>query len=331
MDYIVQDSSIYKSSSATVGTGYGEIRIGIIREEIYDADSNTFHYLVEIQRKGRRTVMSCRRMVRFGDPYNYEEWNMRPNKDVGKIPLPNNYRTRLGEVVVVAPIDGNYSDGVILGSMRHPAHKPKTISKEISYSSEFNGLETTIDKEGAYKVKFQGTPISATKAEKLPNGSIIPPAAYNPAITGSYFTFEKDGSYEVSDANLKQPQKIKIDKPGGKFTITSGAVVIEIDKNSKKITTKCADYELNAEKSFKVKTGDSGEIETSKTIKIKSAKIAIGSGSVELLDTLIKLVDALGTLIVNSPVGPCSPLQAAPTWSQVVELKTKISSIKGSL
>jgi hypothetical protein len=330
VDGIVKDSSIYKSKSASLNAGYGEVRVGIVREENFDSSSSTFYYLVEIQRKGRRSIMSCRRMVRFGDPYNYEEWNLRPNKDIVPVPLPNNYKTRVGEVVVVAPIDGNYADGVILGSLRHPAHKPKIKSGEVGYATEFNGLETTIDKDGAYKVKFQGTSLSATVAEKLPSGSPIPAALYNPVSAGSYFTFSKDGSYEVSDASLALPQSIKMDKPGGKFTIKSGLVTIEIDKLSQKIAVSCLDHEIKSTKSFKVTTLDT-EISSLKSVKIKSAKIAIGFGGTELFDTIIKLIDAFGTLIVNSPVGPCSPLMAAPTWAQVVLLKTQLQLVKGSL
>jgi hypothetical protein len=65
---------------------------------------------------------------------------------------------------------------------------------------------------------------------------------------------------------------------------------------------------------------------------IKATQIAIGNSTFELFQGLSDLIDALGTLVVMSPVGTCTPLMAAPTWTaQIVPLKLKISTLITSL
>lgn len=329
-DLIVKDSSIVRNPSGHVDNGNGQIRVGIIREENFDSNSKTFFYLVETISRGRVVMMHCRQMSKFGGPYNFEEWNPLPNEIISKTPIPSNYKTRAGDVVIVAPIDGQHLDGVILGSLRHPSREPRIKPDEIAYISEFNGLETTIDNDGAFKIKFQGVPTTLSAISKAPPGIPIVPPIYNPISSGTFLTIDKDGSFELSDANAVLPQSFKIDKPGGTFTITSGNVKVKIDKVSQKLSIENIDTQIKSTKSIKMETLDA-ELKATKSIKISAAQVAIGGNGIELIDTLIQMVDALGSLVVNSPQGPCTPLQVAPTWSQVVALKTKLSTIKGSL
>lgn len=331
---MVRDSSMVKAATpakSMVNRTYGSLHMGIIRGLAGDTFPSVNMYEVEVVIDGRRTIMACRQLSKFGDPFNYEEWSLRANR-LDMSPMPASFNNRAGEVVIVAPLDGNYTSGIIIGAIMHPSKKQKINPKEgIAYASEFNGLETTIDKYGAYKVKFQGAATNTVSMEAAKNGSPIPDPMYESKIAGSFFTFTKDGSYELNDGSSKLLQSLKIDKPNGKFTITSGDVSIDIDKNSKKILVTCDSHEIAAKKSIKITSGGSIEMKVTKSIKIDSAKIAIGHGSVELLDSIIKLIDALGAITVNSPVGPCSPLKATPMWQQILILKNKVSTIKGSL
>lgn len=331
MDNIVKDSSIWKYDKISSTQPYsGEIKIGIVREEVYDDNTDSFFYRVEATAKGKAFLMLCRQMSKFGDIYNYEEWNFRDQVLSTPVTLPTKYTNRVGEVVIVAPIDGNTIDGVILGTLKHPGRKTQIKSKKMAYASEFNGLKTTIDDDGAYKVIFQGKSITNSVLSTLVPGTPIPPAKFDPSISNSFLSMDKTGSLELNDASIALPQSIKVDKPNGKLIITSGKVTITIDKASQKIDTVCIDKSISATKSFTVSTADFS-IDAKKSVKIKSPQIAIGFGGTELLDTITKLIDAIGTVVVNSPVGACSPIATAPTWPQVILLKTKLMVIKGSL
>lgn len=267
-------------------------------------------------------------MSKFGDIYNFEEWGFR-NVDVKSlVPRPYTYDRRIGEVVVVAHIGGNPYDGLILGTLKHPARKSKLKPNKLEYISEFNGLTTYIDENGAYKITFQGKSTTSNSLQYSAVG-IIPPPQYNPTIAGSFVSIDKTGSLELNDSG-RVAQSLKIDKSGGKISLTSGSISIELSRDGKKISMTSADMDVKVNKNLKIETL-STSISSTSEVKIKSAKIAIGSGGVELIDSILQIIDAVGTLVVSSPVGPCSPVKSAPTWAQIEAIKTKLSAIKGSL
>lgn len=325
---IIRDSSIYGSYTENLTPIGADVRIGIVRAAKYEAEFDTIVYTVEVQHLGVRYVLNCRTMVKFGDVYNYEEWGLRTWDYKTKDPLPRSYANRVGEIVAVMHINGSPNDGLIVGALRHPAHKSK-IKSGIAYASEFNGLETTISDAGAYKIKFQGTPTTVSNLKSISGDKKLPEPKYDEKIAGSYFAFDAKGSYEVSDG-AEKPQSIKIDKEAKTLTIKSGEITLTLKKDDKSVSLKSSMLTIETDKSATIKSPEFS-VEASKSVKIKGAKVAIGSSGVELIDSVIKLVDAIGTLVVNSPVGPCSPAKSAPTWAQVEAIKSKLSSIKGSL
>ena len=338
---IIRDSSLYRHPSTKMNRDESDIRVGIVREESYFVENDAYMYRVDVQTRGRRYTLMCRQAEKFGDVYNYEEWKSRAGGPKTPLPSPPNFGRMVGEVVIVAHIDGG-QEGIILGCLRHPSRKSKLLKDKMSYISEYNGVETSIDNDGAYKLKFQGTPVNVALLKALPMGSPIPKAIYNPVTSGSFMGFDKDGSYTLSDANKVLPQTVKVDKPGGKISIISGSVSIIIEKLSQKITISNIDTEISSKKSFKVSTLDA-EISATKSVKIKSAKIAIGFNGVELLDTIVKFMEqvsdmalALSTEVhtgnLGYPVSP--PLNMADylkVKAQVEALKTKLGLIKGGL
>jgi hypothetical protein len=304
--------------------------VGIVKSAEYDSSLDTMFYNVEVTFSGFTYALNCRQMAKFGDVYNYEEWGLRNFKAPSLTKKPVSYKARVGEVVIVAHIGGNANDGIILGSLKHPGRKTKLTEKSIEYVSEFNGLRTTIDDAGAYKVTFNGTPtsVSSLKAAAA-TGGVIAPAVYDPVKSGSYLTFEKDGSFEVSD-NHPFVQTVRLDKSNGLISIASGNVQISISKKDGSFAVSAMESKIDSTKSLTISTL-STSIESTKEFKLKSAKIAIGFGSVELIDSILKVIDAIGGLVINSPNGPCSPIKNAPTWTQIEQIKTKLSTIKGSL
>jgi hypothetical protein len=326
---IIRDSSLYGSPQAqSVSVIGADVRIGIVRTAKYDSKYDTTLYAVEVQHIGLKYVLNCKVMSKFGDAYNYEEWGMRTWDYKTKDPIPRSYANRVGEIVAVMHINGSPNEGLIIGAIKHPAHKTK-IKSGVAYASEYNGLETTISDKGAYKIKFKGTPTTVPDLKSVSGGKSVPAAKYDDKIAGSYFAFDDKGSYEVSDGADK-PQSIKIDKSAKTLTIKSGDVTVTIKQDDKSISTVSSVLTIAADKSATIKSPEFS-VDASKSVKIKGSKIAIGSSGVELLDSIIKMIDAVGTLVVSSPVGPCSPVKSAPTWAQIEAIKSKLSSIKGSL
>ena len=332
MTDIVNDSSLWVEHNSFIqNSNNNEVKVGIVRSQEYIEKTDSYIYTVEALGKGRRVLMKCRLMSRFGDVYNYEEWTPRFNKinTTENDPEPWDYKVRTGEVVIVVMLDGSHTDGVILGSLRHPARKSKLKENEYSYGSQYNGIETTIDKDGAWKLTFKGIP----KNEKDLYSSTkdgIKEAEYDEKIMGSFLEINKEGSIEFNDFDSSEQQKITINKKEGKISIISGSISLIIDKKAKSINISNEVTNIESSKSVTVKTADF-LVNANKTTKIKSPKIAIGYNGTELIDSIIQLVDAIGSLIINAPNGPCSPFKTASTWSQIESIKSKLNSIKGSL
>jgi hypothetical protein len=332
---IVRDSSLWQDSESKMSVLPGSIRTGMIIDKIDDKEFGTTIYLVEVNHYGRRYTLTCHQMVKHGHPYNYEQYGMRVSESIipPKIDPAIQNGTRSGEVVVVAELPSN--EGIILGALKHPARSSPVPAEDEAYISSFNGLKTEIKDDGSYRVTFNGKTLPTVTAQ-LKSPIMLPPIAlpdeiaYNPLTAGSYFTFDADGSYEVSDGSKILPQSIKIDKTSGTTTITSGLVSIAIDKKTQKIDASCLDMSISATKSFKI---DSAQIEMSGLtgVKIKGAKIAIGFGGVELIDSIIQIIDGIGALVIAHPLGPCSPVLSSPTWIQIELIKAKLTLIKGSL
>jgi hypothetical protein len=285
-------------------------------------------YIVEVEYGTTLVPLACTIMTRWGGVQNFEEYRLRSYNastatDVlGAAYKP--YHTRVGDMVVVSCIRGQSREGIILGAVSHPGRKSKLKPDNLEYRSQFNGIETTITKAGGYRVTNNA--IVSTPLDVAIPGAPIPPEVKNPVVSGTYFEIGDDGSWSATDG---KKQLIKIDKSGLKTTITSGknSITLEVAGGTSLAAVKL-DVESTTDINIKTKQLN---VESALTAKIKSPKIAIGNSTFELIDGLIKLIDAFGTLIVTSPTGPCTALQAAPTWSQIVALKTKLQAIKGSL
>jgi hypothetical protein len=337
MDYIVRDSSLLPNveSVRTMLHSDSSIRVGIVREErILESG---IVYMVEVLVNGKQVPVSCTVMSKWGGAHNYEEQTLRPwlNGFPSGMLLPasaGQYKGRSGDVVLVAYLNGQSREGVILGGLSHPARKSKLKGKSIAYISEFNGLERSITDDGSYKVTFKGyAPTNDATLKIPPTGVEILPPLYNPLTGGSYYGFNNKGSFIASDG--KQFLKINKNLISGSIILKSGSVQMELGGNaalgafSVQAAKSVMDFKTSA--SIKATTGLALQ---SLQVSIKGTQVAIGNDQFELFDGLIKLIDALGSLVVTSPVGTCTPLMSAPTWTtQILPLKIKISMLKGSL
>ena len=336
MDYIVRDSSVLPNlrSHEAILEKDTSLRIGIVREEI---ETNTgLIYNVEVMVDGKMVQVGCTTTSRWGDAHNFEEFNRRPWLTTASGLLSPSagakYSVRSGDVVLIAYLNGKSREGVILGGLNHSSRKTHLKKGVIGYLSEFNGLETSIVADGSYKVTFKGYTDANDAALKIPpTGTDVPAPIYNPLTGGSYFGFTNTGSYVASDGS--QLIKINKDQVSGSIIIKSGSSYIELGGNQAigNFSVKSGKTTINSDTDISIKSTTSMALQ-SLQVSLKGTQIAIGNDQFELFDGLIKLIDAIGTLIIMSPVGTCAPVSSAPTWAtNVVPLKLKLSAIKGAV
>ena len=166
------------------------------------------------------------------------------------------YYAKPGDMVIVASLNGEFREGIILGSIIHPSRK-STLDPEKGpqYINEFNGVETYINETGEYKLTFKGLQKNINKLKEKP-GQNIEIAQYDDAVGGSYFQLDKTGSFLLIDSAKEQPQSIKLDKPNGSITIQSGNIVITMTKKDEKVSLKSKVLSINSETSISQTTKD---------------------------------------------------------------------------
>jgi hypothetical protein len=294
--YSIRDSSIWRDdySHGLINQKDCAIRVGVVREEVFLKDIKETRYIVEVWDSGNTVIVTCIRSSRFGGIYNYEEFSNRgftasDNKSSTVRALIS------GEHVLVAYLNGDSREGVIVGSFGHEGRNEAIKSKfgpapqnnieflnrdpdfsPTKYASEFNGVETLINSRGEYRFTFKGQPTNLDKLKEATKGAPIEAPKYDDKIGSSYYEFDKTGSYFLTD-NSKDvgPQSIKLDKPNGKIIITSGKTTLTIDKKeesytivNKKVTFNTADeWNLNTKKTV-IKSSDLIQAEA-KDIKTK--------------------------------------------------------------
>jgi hypothetical protein len=328
---IIKDSSIWRSvEDFSVVQGQDTaIRIGVIKAAYNDIKTGELRYLVEVQKLNDKVEINCRIMRRFGGVYNYEDFIGRGYKINQKPDPVDFFEAKAGDAVLVALLNGQGREGIILGGINHVART--TQIKAIDgpqYKSEFNGIETYINKNGEYTITFKGQPTNLSKLDESPSNKIAPPQ-YDLNIGTTYLKLDKTGSFEVSDNSKEYKQFIKIDKPNGTIELSAGNVQLKMNKKTEESFLKNKITTIKSAEKISIETK---QLEMSAQTKahIKSPKIAIGKEGVELLDQLSKLIDALGAVQPISPIGPCTPLKATPQWSQVEQIKAKIKEITGT-
>jgi phage gp45-like len=328
---IVKDSSVWinPDNYADANKLDGLIRVGTIKKAVNDGKTGEIRYLVEINTHGDKVELNCRMMRRFGGVYNYEDYIFQGYKIDDK-PDPVNFsEAKAGDLVLVCFLNGQGREGAILGGVSHAARKTEIKATDgPQYKTEFNGIETFINKDGEMTVTFKGIPTNIALLAATPSAR-IPSPKYDTAVGTSFYKFDKTGSWTVSDNAKSDKQFIKIDKKEGVIEVVSGKISLKMTKKTEEVSLKCKLLDVIADDKITAKTKELA-IDASDKASIKSPKVAIGKEGVELLDQLAKLVDALAKVIPISPVGPCSSLMASPQWSGVEQVKAKIKEITGT-
>lgn len=332
-DYIVKDSSIWRDTESFARASYQDntIKIGIVRSASFNETSQEIFYIVEVQSEGDKLIVPCRVLQNIGGIYNYEETILRTYEFDETKDQAGAFETKAGDTVLVAFLNGDPREGIILGGLNHPGRELNfSLEDGVQYKRVINGLDEEINADGEYTVTFRGIPTNADILEQKPGNKAIPPAEYDEEIGTTFFKFDAKGGFTVSDNATENPQSIIINKAEGTITVTSGNIVLTMAKEDEATSLVTKTLNIEAEDSFDTAT-TKWATEASESAKLKSPKVAIGTDGIELLDQLVKLIDAVGAQTVITPVGPASPVSASPQWSQVTQIQQKINSIKGSL
>lgn len=329
---IIKDSSIWQNGKSfdAVTAKDPYLRIGIVKKVYREERTSDIKYLVEVQDRNDSIEVNARLLRRFGGVYNYEDVVDHGYKFDDKPDPVRAFDAKAGDTVLVAFLNGEAREAVILGGLIHPARKSTLdITKGPQYQSEFNGIETRINESGEYTLTFKAVPTNIKKLDETPKAKIAAPT-YDDKIGGSFFQMDKTGSLELNDKDKEGIQNLRIDKPKGTITINSGKIKLTMTKKEEKVELKCKILDIVSDDKINGKTKEF-KLEASTSVKINSPKVAIGKEGIELLDQLFQMVEALAKVIPISPVGPCSALGASPSWPGVVQVQTKIKEITGSL
>ena len=328
---IVKDSSIWQNSTAfsAVNSKDPYIRIGMVKKVYRDEKTSDIKYLVEIKDRNDSIEVNARLLRRFGGVFNYEDVIDHGYKIDDKPDPTRDFQAKAGDAVLVAFLNGEAREAVILGGLLHPARKSTLdVTKGPQYVSEFNGIETSINNNGEYKLTFKAIPTNIKKLDDKPD-KVLPKPTYDEKVGGSFFQFDKTGSIEINDKDQGGIQNLRIDNPAGTITINSGKIKLTMTKKSERVDLKCKVLDVVSDDKINGKTKEYS-MDASKSVKIKSPKVAIGKEGIELLDQIFQMIEALGKVIPISPIGPCSAIQASPQWAGVVAVQQKIKSITGT-
>jgi hypothetical protein len=144
---------------------------------------------------------NCITMDSFGGAADYFQMKHRAAKDPSKAAKTGSLKDETGSIVLLLCLDGNSEKAVIISSIQNPS-KGVVLDKEKGHHAEgeFNGLNWTIDKDGALKILFK----SATEDDGTPKDD---------EAGGTFVEINKQGSFDVNDGDDKN--YIRMDKPNG--------------------------------------------------------------------------------------------------------------------
>ena len=337
------------------------IRVGTVQRIVSNENNDENRYVVEVEDDGQRKVILCiRGFSKFGGRFNFEEYlsqgYTRTKADNPSVGIDRSILA--GDMAIIAYVNGDAREGIILGFINHPGRNEAILQDGLTtkaegivdvnvtggnseetptYISEFNGVETVINRLGEYKVTFKGQPTNLKQLADPVTGKAIVDPVYETVKGSSYFQFEQDGSYTLSDNNGENEQKLKIDKTNKKIVLTGGKTILEIDTASEKysITNKITD--IKSATQFDIAVGGNMKI------KMTSGKIGIGIEGAELLaqvsDHLQELIDTLKALQQETHIGnlgypsgvPLNVAKYVAAEGKATATKSKIDSIKGGV
>lgn len=305
------------------------LKVGAVLEIVeLDDDKNQSKLVPEynvmvVEDENTSIYKNCMAIDTFGGIADYLRFKRRTPKKPKEVQDSGSLKDQTGSIVLLLCLDGAAESAIVVGALAHPNKKNVlTKDKEHHMEGEFNGINFSIDKDGALRVEFK----SATDDEGKPQDE---------EAGGSYQTFEKDGSIEISDGN---EEKVRIDKTNKTIDVmaeeditvasSKANVMVTAEKNIDMKSTKellmeasgnamlktAKELKLEASNSFEAKgatvkiKGDSQATIDATQIQLKGSSIQVGSGGSPAVTSSTVFIGTgnLGGPVVCSAVGPFS-------------------------
>lgn len=227
----VVDSSIYIPHADLWKKDYSPNYIGTIISCVFHEKTQSLVYEVEVLIRNSPIKITCKPLYQYSSPLNYQEFYIQTHEIKGDSKIHTyQYSYRVGDIVFVSFIGNDVSSGgYIIGSLAHSGKKIK-INEEINYYSIFNGIEEVINKNGEYTVTRKGIPSNLKDILTHSSNTNIPEPKYDSEDSGTFFSFKKDGSFEINDS---KQQFFQIDRTKKVIKIQSNKCLFEFGETSK--------------------------------------------------------------------------------------------------
>ena len=335
----IKDSSIWQSSSNFNAFRAKDpmLRIAIVKKVYQDSATTELRYLVTMFDKSDEIELNCRLMRRFGGVFNYEDIVYQGYTFTDAPDPVSTLSAKAGDIVLVAFLNGEGREGIILGGIMHAARiSTIDIDNGPQYMSEFNGMQTIINQNGEYILTFRGIPTNISVLNNIPSTQ-LPVPTYDTSVGSSFLKIDQTGSLELNDNSSSGIQNIRIDKSGGFVIVNAGSASLKMTKSSQEVDLTCEILNINASTSisqttdiFSIDANSSATITTemftvnaSISTMINSPDITLTGASIELIGTSIALSGA--TVALSSPsVAITLGDGSVAIGSQSVDLLTEI-------
>lgn len=272
----VKDSTIWfrPGDLSILGDSDSRLYIGVIRSVFNEEETHELRYLVEVYHRTDIVLTTCRMMRQLGGVYNYQDFVMHDYNFNADSSNGGGLAAKAGDVVLVGSFAGQSREGVILGGLTHPARTSfLDATKGPAYCSEFNGVETSINPDGEYRLTFKGQPTNLAKLADAPQGTVAAPE-YDTKIGSSYLLFDKAGSFTVNDNAEENPQRFFIDKEKGELYLESGKVSLKFKKEDESVSLAAKITKIDSTDSITINTKKS-ELNADDKARIKAPNIYI--------------------------------------------------------
>jgi hypothetical protein len=195
--------------------------------------------------------------------------------------------------VLITCASGNRATAYILGALEHEdaVNDLKANGHNLHY--QFNGMDLTIDKDGAATITYNGATVNPDGTDKQPDAN----------TAGTHLQFDKEGRLILNNAK------------GEKITIDTTAKTIAVESRAYEQHVTDADWQVTVKGKATLKAGGDVVIES-------DGRILIGSDSASQNLVLGKqLVAALGELVqIFTTTQPLGRLGGPPGPPVVIDI-----------
>lgn len=297
----VKDSTLWfkKGTLQVAKNTDSKLYIGVVRSSFNVKSTGELRYVVEVRSKNDVVMTTCRMLRRFGGVYNYEDYVLQDYNFNAGGNSQNGSEAKAGDVVLIGKFGGQGREGVILGGLSHPAKRDflKT-SDGPQYKSEFNGVETHINKEGEYVLTFRGIQTNISALKDAPDKP-VPAPKYDEEVGTSFFKLDKTGSIHLNDNAKEDLQKLFINKPDGTVELISGKVSLKFSKGPESVELKTKTTDIDSTDSIDIRT-KATTLNSSDTIDVTTKSTKWASSDIIDVSTKATKLDSSSTVDVKT-------------------------------